>query len=112
MDPARHQIDSLEAGRARMGDVGSTGGELVVEVGTVVPGWLAALVTEAQAAGGGVVVELSAPAELADDERAGWEIGATTAALAAGATVRGPAPARVGRVDEVVRRWEAGGVEP
>lgn len=50
-----------------------------------------------------VVVHLAAPAELAGEALAGWEIGAATAALLAGAVdVTGVDPVRLARVRTVV----------
>jgi hypothetical protein len=74
--------------------------ERVIEVTDVVPADLAASVASSDVP---VAVHLVPPAHLAGDALAGWEIGAATAALLAGAAnVTGIDPARLARVRTVV----------
>lgn len=82
----------------------------VVEVTSEVPADLAATIASFDAP---VVVHLAAPAHLAGDALAGWEIGAATAALLAGAaTVTGIDAVRLARVRTVVDHLQAGAPEP
>jgi hypothetical protein len=81
-----------------------------IEVTDEVPADLAATIASSEVP---VVVHLAAPAHLAGDALAGWEIGAATAALLAGAaTVTGIEPARLARVRTVVDHLQAGAPEP
>jgi hypothetical protein len=86
-----------------MPDVAAGEGPIVVRVDAVVPAWLGELVVLGASAGRSVAVALHAPEGLAGDARAGWEIGAATAALRAGADVVGGIdPVRLARVRAVV----------
>lgn len=81
-----------------------------IEVTDEVPADLAATIASSDAP---VVVHLAAPAHLAGDALAGWEIGAATAALLAGAaTVTGIDPARLARVRTVVDHLQPDAAEP
>lgn len=72
----------------------------MIEVADEVPADLATVVAGSEVP---VVVHLAAPSHLAGDALAGWEIGAATAALLAGAaTVTGIDAARLARVRAVV----------
>ena len=98
------RIESLAEGRTHLA-AGSAAesGCLVVPVREVVPGWLAELVDAAGAAGVAVVADAVGIEGASADQRAGWEIGVCTAALAAGvADVRNVAPQRVERVRAVL----------
>lgn len=85
---------------------------LVVRVTVAVPAWLAEAADRAHRGGRRLAVELDPATERTGDAAVGWEIGAITAALAAGADeVLGAAPQRVARVREVLGRL-AGAAEP
>ena len=83
---------------------------LVLVVRTVVPAWIGALVSQAHAAGHGVMVVVEPEGDPAGDVLAGWEIGVCTAALSAGVDeVRGIDAKRVERVRTVVGLLDGAG---